>query len=173
CHGSRYQRDVLEAKYRGLSIADVLAMTVREALPFFRGQPKLQRRLNALRSVGLDYLALGQSADTLSGGESQRLKLAERLTQRSGRRTLFLLDEPTTGLHPHDVATLLECFDALLSTGHSLIVIEHNLDLLQAADWIIELGPGGGAAGGRLIGQGTPEELASSAASPIGKFLKG
>jgi excinuclease ABC subunit A len=146
-------------------------MTVREAFGFFRGQPKVQARLKQLIDVGLDYLQLGQPANTLSAGEAQRLKLAAHLSEASRSRTLFLLDEPTTGLHPADVVTLLDCFEALLSVGHSLIVVEHNLQLMRAADYIIDLGPGAGEAGGRIVVQGTPEEVALSPDSATGQHL--
>ncbi len=150
CDGTRYRREVLDVKYRGKSIAEVLELTVREAFTFFRGRPKVQSRLKMLLDVGLDYLRLGQPANTLSGGEAQRLKLAAHLTAGKGglaahatrrRRCLFLLDEPTTGLHFADIVRLLDCFDALLSVGHSLIVVEHNLDVIKCADYCIDLGP--------------------------------
>jgi excinuclease ABC subunit A len=156
CDGARYQREVLQVKYRGLNIAEVLAMTVREAWAFFSKHPKVVKRLQPLRDVGLGYLPLGQSVATLSGGERQRLKLAMRLASRRRVRTLFLLDEPTTGLHRSDVATLIACFDGLLAIGHSLVVIENDADVLKAADWIIELGPGGGSHGGRVVWQEAP-----------------
>ncbi len=142
CGGRRYRRQVLDVKYRGRDIAEVLDMTVREAFTFFRGQRKVQARLKLLIDVGLDYLRLGQPATTLSGGEAQRLKLAAYLAAKRRGRTLFVLDEPTTGLHFSDVVQLLDCFDALLDVGHSLVVVEHNLQLMKAADWIIDLGPG-------------------------------
>ncbi len=171
CGGTRYRKEILAVKYRGQSIADVLAMTVREAFGFFRGQPKVQARLKQLIDVGLDYLQLGQPANTLSAGEAQRLKLAAHLSEASRNRTLFLLDEPTTGLHFADVVTLLDCFEALLSVGHSLIVVEHNLQLMRAADYLIDLGPGAGEAGGRIVVQGTPEHVALCAESHTGQFL--
>jgi excinuclease ABC subunit A len=171
CGGTRYRKEILAVKYRGQSIADVLAMTVREAFGFFRGQPKVQARLKQLIDVGLDYLQLGQPANTLSAGEAQRLKLAAHLSEASRSRTLFLLDEPTTGLHFADVVTLLDCFEALLSVGHSLIVVEHNLQLMRAADYIIDLGPGAGDAGGRIVAQGTPEQIALCPDSATGRFL--
>jgi len=172
CHGTRYQREILDVKYRGLNIAEVLAMTVHDAITFFRGQPRLQRRLSHLKSVGLDYLTLGQPANTLSGGESQRLKLAAALARRDGARCLFLLDEPTTGLHFADVAQLLECFSILLAAGHSLIVIEHNLDVIAAAEYVIDLGPEAGNNGGRLVASGPPEELCRTSESVTGQFLR-
>ena len=171
CHGARYQREILDVKYRGLNIAEVLALTVRDAIVFFRGQPRLQKRLSHLRSVGLDYITLGQPANTLSGGESQRLKLAACLARRGGTRTLFVLDEPTTGLHFADVAQLLQCFEALLGAGHSLIVIEHNLDLIHVADHVIDLGPEAGAGGGQIVCAGSPDDLCQAPASITGRYL--
>jgi excinuclease ABC subunit A len=171
CGGSRYRKEILDAKYRGKSIADVLAMTAREAFGFFRGQPKVQIRLKQLIDVGLDYLQLGQSANTLSAGESQRLKLAAHLSSATKSRTLFILDEPTTGLHFADIVTLLDCFEALLSVGHSLIVVEHNLQLLRAADYIIDMGPDAGDLGGQIVAIGTPEQIANSKSSHTGHFL--
>jgi excinuclease ABC subunit A len=172
CQGRRYRRDILQVKYRGLDIAEVLDMTVREAFGFFRGQTKVQAKLKRLIDVGLDYLRLGQPANTLSGGESQRLKLAAYLSGASRGRTLFLLDEPTTGLHFADIVQLLDCFEALLAVGHSLIVVEHNLHLLAAADYLIDIGPGAADAGGRIVVQGTPEAVAQCAQSLTGRFLK-
>jgi excinuclease ABC subunit A len=172
CHGTRYRRDLLDVKYRGLNIAEVLALTIREAFPFFRGRSKLQRRLKHAKDVGLDYLTLGQPANTLSGGESQRLKLAAHLARGTRARTLFVLDEPTTGLHPADVERLLECLRSLLAAGHSVIAIEHNLDLIRAADYVIDLGPEAGPEGGRIIAAGTPEEVARSPASLTGRSLQ-
>jgi excinuclease ABC subunit A len=171
CRGSRYRDEILAVKYRHKNIADVLAMTAREAFGFFRGQRKVQARLKQLIDVGLDYLQLGQPANTLSAGEAQRLKLAAHLSQASHSRTLFILDEPTTGLHFADVVTLLDCFDALLSVGHSLIVVEHNLQLMRSADYIIDLGPEAGDSGGQIIAQGTPEELANCPTSHTGHYL--
>src|SRR6185436_16899620 len=141
----------------GMNIAEVLNMTVRQAFAFFRGQTKVQARLKRLIDVGLDYLRLGQPANTLSGGEAQRLKLAAYTSSHRRGRTLFLLDEPTTGLHFSDIVQLLDCFDALLSVGHSLIVVEHNVQIMKAADYIIDLGPGASAEGGRVVARGTPE----------------
>lgn len=172
CDGRRFRRDVLEVKYRGLTIADVLEMTVREAFTFFRTHRKLLKKLHFLTAVGLDYLPLGQPATTLSGGELQRLKLAVLLSSGSKSRTLFLIDEPTTGLHAADVARLLDCFAGLLSVGHSLIVIEHNLDVIKSADFVIDLGPEAGAAGGQLVASGTPEEVAAVEASITGGYLR-
>jgi excinuclease ABC subunit A len=171
CHGTRYRNEILAVKYRGKNIADVLAMTVREAFGFFRGQAKVQARLKQLIDVGLEYLQLGQPANTLSAGESQRLKLAAHLSEASRKRTLFILDEPTTGLHFSDVVTLLDCFEALLSVGHSLIVVEHNLQLMRAADYLIDIGPEAGDSGGQLVAHGTPEEIARCDGSHTGRFL--
>lgn len=172
CHGTRYRREILDARYRGQTIADVLAMTADEAFRFFRGQSKIQKRLRFLKEVGLDYVPLGQPATTLSGGESQRLKLASFLATGTQSRTLFLLDEPTTGLHPADVATLLRCFEGLLAIGHSILVIEHNLDVVRAADYVIDLGPEAGDAGGTVVAQGTPEEIAQCPQSITGRYLR-
>jgi excinuclease ABC subunit A len=172
CGGARYQRDILAVKVRGLSIAEVLDLTAREAFRFFRAQPAIERRLRLLLDVGLDYLRLGQAADTLSGGESQRLKLAGHLASSRRPRCLFLLDEPTTGLHPADVSRLLDCFDRLLQTGHSLIVVEHDLDVIKCADYVIDLGPGAGAEGGRVVAEGTPEEVAEAPESQTGRWLR-
>jgi excinuclease ABC subunit A len=171
CDGKRYRREILAVTHRGRNIADVLDMTVREAFSFFRGQAKVQGKLKQLIDVGLDYLRLGQPANTLSAGESQRLKLAAHLSEATRSRTLFLLDEPTTGLHFSDIVQLLDCFDALLAIGHSLIVVEHNLQLMKAADHIIDLGPGAADEGGRVVVAGTPEEVAQCAASHTGRFL--
>ncbi len=172
CNGNRYRPEILDVRYRDRSIADVLRMTVSEASAFFRGSPKVQQKLKVLTDVGLDYVQLGQSAMTLSAGEAQRLKLAAHLSAASKRRTLFLLDEPTTGLHTHDIATLLRCFNALIEAGHSLIVVEHNLNLIAAADHIIDLGPGPAAEGGRIVAQGTPEKIVACGESLTGQHLR-
>jgi len=172
CSGTRYRKEILDVKYRNRSIADVLEMTVREAFTFFRGQPKVQAKLKQLKDVGLDYLRLGQPANTLSSGEAQRLKLASFITSAKRKRTLFILDEPTTGLHFADVVKLIDCFDALLSIGHSLIVVEHNTQLMCAADYIIDLGPGAAEAGGEVVVAGTPEEVSECEASLTGRILK-
>ena len=178
CHGTRYRDEILDVTYRGRNIAEVLEMTVREAFTFFRGQPRLQARLKRLIDVGLDYIRLGQPANTLSGGEAQRLKLAAYMSKAGYRpqsgpnRCLFILDEPTTGLHFSDVVQLLDCFDALLAVGHSLIVVEHNLQIMKAADYLIDLGPGAADEGGRIVAQGTPEEVAGNAESVTGRFLR-
>ncbi|MDR2115166.1 MAG: excinuclease ABC subunit UvrA [Planctomycetaceae bacterium] len=172
CQGKRYRSEILEILYRGKNIAEVLDMTVREAFSFFRGQSKTQHKLKRLLDVGLDYIRLGQPINTLSGGESQRLKLAAYLLQTGKGHSLILMDEPTTGLHFADIVQLLECFNALIETGHSLIVVEHNLQVIRAADHIIDLGPGAADLGGEIVAQGTPEEIASSERSLTGMFLR-
>ncbi len=172
CGGRRYRDEILRVTYRGKNIADVLDMTIREAFSFFRGQPKVQTKLKRLIDVGLDYLRLGQPANTLSSGESQRLKLAAYMSAAKRHRTLFILDEPTTGLHFSDIVQLIDCFDALISVGHSLIVVEHNPQLMQVADYIIDLGPGASDEGGQVVTQGTPEEVAEVAESYTGQHLK-
>lgn len=172
CKGTRYRPDVLQVKVRSLQIAEVLELTAREAFRFFRAHPGIERRLKMLLDVGLDYLRLGQAVETLSGGECQRLKLAAHLASSRKPRCLFLLDEPTVGLHPADVARLLDCFDGLLRTGQSLIVIEHNLDVIKCADYVIDLGPGAGPQGGRLVVCGTPEQVAAYPKSVTGKWLQ-
>lgn len=171
CQGARYRREILGVQHRGLNIAEVLELTVREAFTFFRGRPKVQKRLKRLIDVGLDYLRLGQPANTLSGGEAQRLKLAGYLSAARRARSLFILDEPTTGLHFSDVVQLLDCFDALLAVGHSLVVVEHNLQMMKCADYIIDLGPGAADEGGQVVAQGTPERVARVAESVTGRYL--
>jgi excinuclease ABC subunit A len=171
CRGKRYRKEILEITCRGRTIADVLEMTVREAFSFFRGQAKVQQKLRRLIDVGLDYLRLGQPANTLSSGEAQRLKLAAHLSSAKRRRTLFLMDEPTTGLHYADIVQLLDCFEALLAAGHSLIIVEHNLQMMKAADYVIDLGPGASEEGGKIVVQGTPEKVAHCKESITGRFL--
>jgi excinuclease ABC subunit A len=171
CGGRRFNDATLEVRYQGRSIADVLQLTVREALALFAAHPKVAGPLSLLAEVGLDYLNLGQPSPTLSGGEAQRIKLARELSKRSTGRTLYVLDEPTTGLHFHDVAKLLEVLRRLVSVGNSVIVIEHNLDVIKSTDWVIDLGPEGGHGGGRLIAEGTPEQVARSAGSATGEHL--
>lgn len=171
CQGLRYRREVLDVKYRGCNIAEVLDMSVREAFNFFRGQRKILTKLKCLLDVGLDYLRLGQPANTLSGGEAQRLKMATYIAGASRGRTLFVLDEPTIGLHFSDVLQLLDCFDSLISMGHTLVVVEHNLLMLQSADYIIDLGPGAADQGGQIVATGTPEEIAANPESITGKYL--
>ena len=172
CRGQRYRSDILEIKYRGKTIADVLRMTVREAFLFFRGKPKIQNRLKPLVDVGLAYVTLGQPANSLSAGEAQRLKLAQFLGLAKRKRTLFIMDEPTKGLHMSDVVRLLDCFDALLAVGHSLIVIEHNPQMMVHADYLVDLGPGAGDDGGELLIAGTPDDVAEHADSLTGKILR-
>lgn len=172
CRGLRYRGEVLDATFKGKSIVDVLEMTVDEALELFAGEKTIIRRLGALRDVGLGYLRLGQSATTLSGGEAQRVKLATNLVTPEAEHTLFIFDEPTTGLHFEDVATLLRAFDSLIDAGHSLIVIEHNLEVIRAADWIVDLGPEGGNAGGDVVATGTPETVARNTRSYTGGYLR-
>jgi excinuclease ABC subunit A len=172
CNGRRYNRETLEITYKGLNIADVLALTVDEAVSFFRAVPSIYETCLTLAEVGLGYLCLGQAATTLSGGEAQRIKLAAELSRRATGRTLYILDEPTTGLHFLDVAKLLEVVFKLRASGNTLLVIEHNLDVIKTADWIIDLGPEGGNAGGQIVAEGAPEKVAESAASYTGQFLK-
>ena len=171
CQGQRYRCEVLDVKYRGCNIAEVLNMSVREAFAFFRGQRKILAKLKCLIDVGLDYLKLGQPANTLSGGEAQRLKMATYIAAARKGRTLFVLDEPTSGLHFSDVLQLLDCFDSLLAMGHSLVVVEHNVLMMQAADYIIDLGPGAADQGGQIVACGTPEEIAENPDSITGKYL--
>ena len=172
CEGKRFKPQVLEVKYRGRDIDQVLDMTVREALTFFSTSPKVLRRLQVLDEIGLGYLRLGQPATTLSGGEAQRIKIAAHLSTQTGDRVLYILDEPTTGLHFDDIAKLLAAFRKLLQAGHSLLVIEHNLDVIKTADWIVDLGPEGGEEGGHIVATGTPEQVAQVAASHTGRYLR-
>ncbi len=172
CHGKRYNRETLEVEYRGKSIADVLAMTVDEGAAFFSAQPAIREKLVAMQQVGLGYIAIGQSATTLSGGEAQRIKLAKELSKRATGRTLYILDEPTTGLHADDIRKLLDVLHKLVDTGNSVLVIEHNLDVIKTADWIIDIGPGGGAKGGEIVVAGPPEKVAKTKESVTGKFLQ-
>jgi excinuclease ABC subunit A len=171
CHGKRFRPQVLEVRYKNRNIDDVLDLTVREAIAFFAGSPKVLRRLQVLDEVGLGYLRLGQPATTLSGGEAQRIKIASHLSTETGERMLYILDEPTTGLHFDDIAKLLAAFRRLLQAGHSLLVIEHNLDVIKCADWLIDLGPEGGDGGGRVVAVGTPEEVAAVEGSHTGRHL--
>lgn len=172
CAGTRYRKEVLAVRYRDKTIAQVLEMTVREAFLFFRGQPKVQAKLKSLIDVGLEYIRLGQPATTLSSGEAQRLKLALYLNASNKKRVLFVMDEPTTGLHMKDINRLIDCFDTLITAGHSMIAIEHNLQLIKNADYVIDLGPGGGDAGGQVVAAGTPEQIAKCKASVTGQYLK-
>ena len=172
CKGARYNRETLEVKYKGKSIYDVLEMTVEEALEFFSSIPKIKRKLQTLYDVGLGYVKLGQSATTLSGGEAQRVKLSTELSKRSTGKTVYILDEPTTGLHSADVHKLIEVLQKLVDGGNTVIVIEHNLDVIKTADHIIDLGPGGGDKGGKIVTCGTPEEVAKCKKSYTGQYLK-
>jgi excinuclease ABC subunit A len=172
CHGARYNRETLQVHYKGKTIADVLNMSIEEATGFFEPISSIHRFLATLLDVGLGYVRLGQAATTLSGGEAQRVKLATELQRRSTGRTIYVLDEPTTGLHFHDVKKLLVVLQGLVDKGNSVIVIEHNLDVIRSADWIIDLGPEGGAGGGRVVAEGTPTDLAGVDASHTGRFLR-
>ncbi len=172
CHGKRYNRETLEVGYKGKNISDVLEMTVEDAAAFFEAIPVIHRRLETLTQVGLGYIRLGQSATTLSGGEAQRVKLARELAKRDTGKTLYVLDEPTTGLHFHDIAKLLDILHELRNKGNTIVVIEHNLDVIKTADWVVDLGPEGGSGGGQIIATGTPEEVAEVAISHTGRFLK-
>jgi excinuclease ABC subunit A len=171
CKGSRYNREALEIKFKGKSIAEVLDLTVEQALDFFENIPSLRRKLETLRDVGLGYVHLGQPAPTLSGGEAQRVKLATELSRRSTGKTLYILDEPTTGLGFEDVAALLRVLQRLTDAGNTVIVIEHNLDVMKNADYLIDLGPGAGDRGGFVIAMGTPEEVAKISDSSTGQYL--
>ncbi len=172
CKGKRYNRETLEVKYKGKSINDVLEMSVEEGMEFFANIPKIHRKLKTLFEVGLGYVKLGQPATTLSGGEAQRVKLATELSKRSTGKTIYILDEPTTGLHIADVHRLVDVLQLLVEGGNTVVVIEHNLDLIKTADHIIDLGPEGGDMGGRVIAQGTPEEVARDPKSFTGIYLK-
>jgi excinuclease ABC subunit A len=171
CNGARYNRETLEIKFKSKSIADVLDMTVEDAQEFFKAVPSIREKMDALVRVGLGYIKVGQQATTLSGGEAQRVKLSKELSKRSTGRTLYILDEPTTGLHFDDVRKLLEVLHELVDAGNSVIVIEHNLDVIKTADWIIDIGPEGGDAGGSIVGVGTPETLSKERKSHTGQYL--
>ena len=172
CSGKRYNRETLEVKYKGKSISDILEMTVAESMEFFKPIPSIRSKLETLQNVGLGYIHLGQAATTLSGGEAQRIKLSKELSKRSTGKTLYILDEPTTGLHQHDVKKLLAVLDKLVDHGNTIVVIEHNLDVIKTADWIIDLGPEGGEKGGKIIASGTPEEVSNTKESYTGEYLK-
>jgi excinuclease ABC subunit A len=171
CGGRRYDRETLAVKFKGLSIADVLDLTVAEAFPVLGNIPAVRSRLDVLREVGLEYLRLGQPGTTLSGGEAQRVKLARELARRATGRTLYVLDEPTTGLHFDDVRKLLDVLGRLVDSGNTVLLIEHNLDVIKSADYVVDLGPEGGEAGGRVIATGTPEEIAAAPGSFTGAVL--
>ena len=171
CKGHRYNRETLDIKFHGKSIADVLEMTVEEGLEFFQHHPKLRNKLQTLYAVGLGYVKLGQPATTLSGGEAQRIKLSKELSRRATGNTLYILDEPTTGLHFEDVRKLLEVLHELVNKGNTVMVIEHNLDVIKNCDWLIDMGPEGGTKGGYVIAEGTPEHIAAHEASYTGQFL--
>jgi excinuclease ABC subunit A len=172
CHGARYNRETLEVHYKGKSIAEVLNMPIEEALDFFEAVPGIARHLRTLHEVGLGYVRLGQPAPTLSGGEAQRVKLASELQKRSTGRTVYVLDEPTTGLHFEDIRKLIGVLSGLVDKGNTVIVIEHNLDVIKTADWLVDMGPEGGYGGGLVVAEGTPEEVAAVPASHTGKFLR-
>ena len=172
CHGLRYNRETLEVMYKGKNIAQILDLTVEAALVFFNAVPNIARKLQTLMDVGLSYLQLGQAATTLSGGEAQRVKLALELSKRDTGRTLYILDEPTTGLHFADIALLLKVLQHLRDAGNTIVIIEHNLDVIKTADWLIDMGPEGGSGGGTVVGVGTPEDLAANPSSFTGKYLK-
>jgi excinuclease ABC subunit A len=172
CKGKRYNRETLEIEYKGKNISDVLDLTVRQAKEFFSNYPSLKRRLGILEQVGLEYIKLGQPATTLSGGEAQRIKISRELGKRSLPGTLYILDEPTTGLHMHEVGKLIQVLNQLVDKGATVIVIEHNLDVVYSADHILDLGPGGGEYGGEIVASGTPEEIQKDPASVTGSFLE-
>jgi excinuclease ABC subunit A len=171
CKGARYNRDTLDITFKGKNISEVLDMPAAEALEFFANQPVISRHMQTLVDVGLGYVRLGQPATTLSGGEAQRVKLASELAKRSTGHTMYLLDEPTTGLHFEDVRRLLTVLSRLVDQGNTVLVIEHNLDVIKTADWIIDLGPEGGSGGGTVVAEGTPEDVATVPASHTGRFL--
>jgi excinuclease ABC subunit A len=172
CQGKRYNRETLEVKWKGLSIADVLDMTVEDGVRFFEAIPSIREKLETLERVGLGYIKIGQQATTLSGGEAQRVKLSRELSRRGDGKTLYLLDEPTTGLHFDDLKKLIAVLERLVDAGNTVVVIEHNLDVIRCADWVIDLGPEGGDGGGRVIALGTPEEVAKNRDSYTGQYLK-
>jgi excinuclease ABC subunit A len=172
CTGKRYNRETLDIRYKGKNISEVLKLTVEDALALFRNVPMVAHKLETLMAVGLGYIELGQNATTLSGGEAQRVKLAKELSKRSTGSTLYVLDEPTTGLHFHDIAQLLEVLYKLRDAGNTIVVIEHNLDVIKTADWIIDLGPEGGAGGGEIVAVGTPEAIAAETRSYTGQALR-
>jgi len=171
CHGRRYNRETLEVQYKGRNIHELLDMTIEDAYEFFKAVPVVARKLHTLLDVGLGYVKLGQSATTLSGGEAQRVKLSLELSKRDTGRTLYILDEPTTGLHFHDIDLLLHVLQKLRDGGNTVVIIEHNLDVIKTADWLIDLGPEGGDGGGMIIAEGTPEEVSKVKKSYTGQYL--
>jgi excinuclease ABC subunit A len=172
CHGSRFNRETLQVHFKGHSIADVLAMTVDQALEKFSAFPHMMNKLRLLQEVGLGYIKVGQPGTTLSGGEAQRVKLAKELSRRATGRTLYVLDEPSVGLHAADVHKLIEVLQRLVDAGNSVLIIEHNLEIIKVADWIIDLGPEGGDLGGKLVAEGTPEDVLAASGSYTGEFLR-
>ena len=172
CKGKRYNRETLEVRFKGKSISDVLEMTVEEAVVFFENQPSILRKIKTLHEVGLDYISLGQHATTLSGGEAQRVKLATELSKKDTGKTFYILDEPTTGLHFQDIQHLLDVINRLVDKGNTVLIIEHNLDVIKVADHIVDLGPEGGSGGGNIVCTGTPEEIIKNKKSYTAKFLQ-
>jgi excinuclease ABC subunit A len=172
CQGKRYNRETLEVRYKGKSINDVLNMTINEAVEFFENIPSIIQKIKTLKDVGLGYLTLGQASTTISGGEAQRVKLATELAKRDTGKTLYVLDEPTTGLHFEDIKVLMNVLNKLVDKGNTVLIIEHNLDVIKMADWVIDMGPEGGDRGGRIVCQGTPEQVAQCAESYTGRFLR-
>jgi excinuclease ABC subunit A len=172
CHGARFNRETLQVRFKDKNIAEVLDLTVEEALGFFAAFPGMMNKLQTLNDVGLGYIHIGQPAPTLSGGEAQRVKLAKELSRRATGRTIYVLDEPSVGLHAADVHKLIEVLQRLVDTGNSVVIIEHNLDIIKVADWIIDLGPEGGDRGGEIVTEGTPEQVARAKGSYTGKFLR-
>ncbi len=171
CHGKRYNQETLDIQYKGHNIAQILELTVEAALGLFEAVPAIARKLQTLMEVGLSYIRLGQSATTLSGGEAQRVKLALELSKRDTGRTLYILDEPTTGLHFADIDLLLKVLHQLVEAGNTVVIIEHNLDVIKTADWVIDMGPEGGSGGGRVVATGTPEDVAGVSGSHTGRYL--
>jgi excinuclease ABC subunit A len=172
CNGRRYNRETLEVRYRGKSISDVLDMTINQGVEFFESYPKILKKLKTLQEVGLGYLTLGQSSTTISGGEAQRVKLATELSKRDTGQTIYILDEPTTGLHFEDIKVLLDVLNKLVDKGNTVIVIEHNMDVIKVADYLIDIGPEGGRGGGKIVATGTPEKVADNKKSITGEYLK-
>ena len=172
CHGKRYNRETLEVRYKGKSIADILDMTINQAVEFFENVPEILRKIKTIQDVGLGYIKLGQPSTTLSGGESQRVKLATELSKRDTGKTLYILDEPTSGLHFEDIRILMDVLQRLGDRGNTVIIIEHNLDVIKLADWIIDMGPEGGRKGGELLSAGTPEDVAKSDRGYTPRFLR-